>query len=160
MVDRAYTIAAWVRGTGGASGDYIICGEDASGSNHLALRLATWTSGVPDPLKVQFISELAGSGNQRVTKSLAYPIAEDGAWHHWAASHDPATGVMTLYIDGEPVVSKVGLVNAVPTLTTLTLGAEASGANAVPADLDEVRIYDYPLTDADVLALYLDGPSG
>ena len=96
-----------------------------------------------------------GTDTSAIVKSTQ--SINNGAWRHVVVSRDSASGLVKVYVDGA--------LSASGTLTTGYLYQRAFGigrpengqlANYFPGTLDEVRIYDRPLTDGEVLALYSD----
>ncbi|MNI34280.1 hypothetical protein D3C73_882680 [compost metagenome] len=75
----------------------------------------------------------------------------DGAWHHVAAVVDRSSGIR-LYVDGVLVGQDTSLLQgSVTSSLPLTIGV--SGANTMNGLIDDVRIYRYGLTAADIQAL-------
>ena len=85
-------------------------------------------------------------GNQTVTGP-----ADDGNWHHWAVSYVSATGLLTIYRDGQGVssgtVAEGGLSGA---NSTFTVGR--SGSTFFTGSVDEVRVWTVARSAADILA--------
>lgn len=92
--------------------------------------------------------EVQGSG-------LSGNIAvNDGAWHHVAAVYNPtATNKVSLYVDG--ILDTAGnLTTTVNTglATTVRIGSRIDTVNFFQGDIDEVRIWDKALTQAEIQA--------
>lgn len=105
--------------------------------------------------------------------SYAYPSTGinnlDSGWHHFAITYDQqvATSLATLYIDGNKVDTKIHYAVAdidYSHQNSFLIGAEAGPQNVPEGDfwqggIDEVRIYNYALSEGGILALYTN-PTG
>ncbi|WP_147255765.1 LamG-like jellyroll fold domain-containing protein [Streptomyces sp. PT12] len=79
-----------------------------------------------------------------------------GEWTHVVGVTNVADGAMRLYVDGARVASAVYTTHW-DAGASLLLGASAhrgTATNFFAGDLDQVRLYDYALDDADVAALH------
>ncbi len=77
----------------------------------------------------------------------------DSLWHHIAAVYDPtALKKVTLYVDG--IVCGTGNFTSTPATTAgnVVIGRRIDGLNPFGGDIDEFRLWNIALTDADVLA--------
>ncbi|MHB9024188.1 MAG: LamG-like jellyroll fold domain-containing protein [Armatimonadota bacterium] len=82
-------------------------------------------------------------------------VLSAGRWVHVIAIYDAACGQQAIYVDGkciveEPVKSGVTITGTKP----LRIGADTQGSSRFSGKVDEVRIYDYPLTDSEIQARY------
>jgi len=75
-----------------------------------------------------------------------------GEWHHVAATYDGST--MRIFVDAAPAASasKTGAV-ANSSSVPLALGAQPQGSNELDGLLDDVRIYDRALSQAEIEVL-------
>jgi hypothetical protein len=139
----AYTAAAWVKLNGMPGSTATVVGSQ-EGSVHLSVdymgyvRAGFWNAGV---------EEVAASGAMLVS----------GKWHYVAGTHDGAT--LTVYIDGvadgtyTPMAGTA--VNSNPTplqiggLDDTSYSGSFSG-NYLNGQVDEVRVWDVALTQADI----------
>lgn len=93
-----------------------------------------------------------------LTSASSLPL---GSWHHLAFTASKTTGMIHLYIDGvladeSPFDTDVDYIEAVP----VHIGKSIfQGLDHLPynGDLDEVRLYDRALSEAEVAWLYGDG---
>ncbi len=76
----------------------------------------------------------------------------DGIWHHVAGVRD-ARGTITLYIDGRRDGSRGGAPEPRDATQRLTIGCIQTGTNHFIGKLDEVRIYDRAMDDAEIASL-------
>ena len=92
-----------------------------------------------------------------ITASAATPKLGTGAWHHIAASYDG--NQLSLYLNGVQLPGSPKVVGAVKLgsdSTPVTLGCEDENGTLVgwlDANLDDVRIYNRSLTDAEIKVL-------
>ncbi len=79
----------------------------------------------------------------------------DGQWHLITATYDPADTTMRLYTDGEYSGQVVIDLSALPlTPAPLSIGGR-DGEHTISGGVDDVRIYSYPLSTAEVAGLYI-----
>ncbi|WP_146854126.1 choice-of-anchor D domain-containing protein, partial [Brevifollis gellanilyticus] len=90
------------------------------------------------------------------TVRVDLPLPSTGVWHHVALTYDAAAG-MRVYLDGVLAGSNLGAFGPVNVTTNaLAIGTKPAG---VPSDtfnglLDDVRLYNVPLSAADVTGFY------
>lgn len=79
----------------------------------------------------------------------------DGLWHHVVLSYD-VTGQILLYLDGSPARSMTAAVPVIPSPAQTLIGGLDVGApiGAYDGRIDEVQVYDFPLTDQEVDYLF------
>jgi hypothetical protein len=137
-----YTKACWLKATNTNTSRNVMSGS-------------TWPTGG----HVMFASGSVGSkisaGHNGVTTVVQDNVNGAlvlGQWYHYAVTYDGTTGQMILYANG--VAVDTGTAGAV-TDSSVLIGSLTSGAgNEWPGYLDDVRIYDYPLSSEQVAALY------
>jgi len=76
-------------------------------------------------------------------------------WNHVATTYDSTTTTVEIYLDGELSVAGTAEVPSTPTQTTLLLGhrAGAAAGEHYGGLLDDLRIYDRVLSEAEISAL-------
>ncbi len=79
-------------------------------------------------------------------------------WHYVAATCDGTD--RTLYYDGKSIGSDTVGVHEVPDLSNFAIGCTRPGIEFFPGDIDEVRIYNYALTDIQIAAEYTTDKPG
>jgi len=89
-------------------------------------------------------------GYDRISKR-AEPDEYAGRWNHWAFTKDSDAGEMKIYLNGVLWHSGTGHHRLIGQAPQFRLGAGYAGI------LDDVRIYTYPLTAAEVKVLYGGG---
>ena len=82
----------------------------------------------------------------------------DNLWHHVVVTHDPVSDYSALYIDG--VLENTGDCDFSEFSFTGIDSYIARNNSSNPAlysgDLDDIRVYNYPMDEADTLALFYD----
>ncbi|KTD84722.1 LamG-like jellyroll fold domain-containing protein [Paenibacillus etheri] len=93
-------------------------------------------------------------GGASQPKTLSFPWTyNDNKWHHYVASYGQKTG-LKIYVDGKVVASDATNLGPLPRVTSkILLGADVSGGEAYNGQLDDVRIFNGPLTQNEVLRL-------
>ncbi len=96
---------------------------------------------------------LRGVGSVASSGSL-----NDDQWHMVTATYNAETGVITTYVDGEPVGSDTSSDVALTNIYPVILGAEHIDgvANRYEGLLDSVGIYSYAISPLEVAVLYTD----
>ncbi|MFI5932345.1 LamG-like jellyroll fold domain-containing protein [Actinoplanes sp. NPDC051494] len=149
----AYTVAAWVRpNTAPGSVDWAVAGVDGTNVsafyleyNHLS---GTWAMNLPgtDATTAVFRSTTGG------------PAPKAGDWTLLTGRVEPATGAVTLFVDGLPKTSMT-----VPTSSfwkaegKLSLGRgrwARADATFFPGRIGAARTWNHAAEDADILAFY------
>ncbi|HEV7976933.1 LamG-like jellyroll fold domain-containing protein [Amycolatopsis sp.] len=145
-----YSVAAWVKlndsGDGTAGGAFqTVVSQD--GGDHSAFFLQY--SGADKRLAFSFVG----------TRALAPTAPVPGRWYHVAGVRDAATGQVKLYVDGQLAATKDACLGEASTGHTV-IGRGQFGGNQVDhlnGAIDQVRVYDRALSDADVSALFTSG---
>jgi glycine betaine/choline ABC-type transport system substrate-binding protein len=75
-------------------------------------------------------------------------------WQHVVLVRRAATKEMRGYKDGLPGVTSTYVTGPAPNTYNLNIGRVPAGSQEFEGLIDEVRIYDRALTDAEVQALY------
>ncbi|OMP30096.1 hypothetical protein BKM32_14570 [Mangrovimonas sp. DI 80] len=139
----ARTVEAWVRTTKNSlpdqEGQSVICDWGYSSSGQRFTFNLLWNNSIR--------LETAAGGVSGVT-----PV-NDGAWHHVAAVYDPsASPKVKVYVDGEEDASGNPTVNtsSYSYATKIRLGKRVDGVNFFQGDLDEVRVWNVALTEAQI----------
>lgn len=147
VVANDFTIAFWMKttATGGAgtqwySGNGLVDGEvGGAGADFGTSLLGS---------KVAF-----GVGNPDTT--IQSPTAvNDGAWHHVAVTRNGTSGAMQLFLDGVPQASATGPTGTRTLPTSLRIGSIQTGVRFFSGSLDEIRLYNYALTSAEIARLF------
>ncbi|MFO7668988.1 MAG: LamG-like jellyroll fold domain-containing protein, partial [Bacteroidales bacterium] len=75
-------------------------------------------------------------------------------WAHIAGVRDTEAGILKLYVNGEMLVSVADGTGSTSQDIDLHLGSSADAGGALLGVLDEVKLFNYALSDAEVQAIY------
>jgi hypothetical protein len=145
--NNARTVEAWVRTDANC-----IPGASSGGKQQVVVDMGTFTNGARYTLNLLWANsvriEVGGSGLSGTT------AINDSAWHHIAAVYDPSSANKKhrVYING--ILEASG--NITTSVNTgsgaVVIGRRVDGVNPFEGDIDEVRIWDVALSDADIYA--------
>ena len=104
-----------------------------------------------------YVRQKSAAGCNAIAVEIEFPLS-DGKWHHIVfAIEDAGESEVSIYMDGEPQDVIVGdakkLDTFIPFVEPVYIGAANNRGNVerfFPGLIDEVRIYDRPLTDVEV----------
>ena len=104
-----------------------------------------------------YVRQKSAAGCTAIAVEIEFPIS-DGQWHHIVfAIVDAGKAEVSIYMDGEPQEVIVGdakeLDNFIPFVQPVYIGAgnnRGAASRHFPGVIDEVRIYDRPLTADEV----------
>ena len=104
-----------------------------------------------------YVRQQSAAGCNAIAVEIEFPLS-DGKWHHIVfAIIDPGESEVSIYMDGEPQEIIVGdakkLDTFMPFVEPVYIGAANNRGNVerhFPGVIDEVRIYDRPLTADEV----------
>jgi Concanavalin A-like lectin/glucanases superfamily len=107
----------------------------------------------------RFSTRKSGGGTSQIYSS-SYP---DGNWHHLVAVCDEANGSTTLYVDGvnAGTVTGVGGTGLYSSTYPIAIGSQSYGlgsSSQFNGIIDDVAVYNYALSSAQVLAHYNAAP--
>ena len=146
------TLAAWIK-TGAATGQWHNIIAKGHGTGEIVLRL----DGNAQPSQIW-----CGSYDTADHMVKSYDLeGELDTWIHLVGTYDSGLELWTLYINGEWVSETPDPVGAVTVSDRgWAIGARASEDGTYPTErhytgcIDDVRIYDVPMSESDALALY------
>ena len=145
LVGNDFSISFWLKttATGGTgqwwAGKGLVDGEIPGATNDFGIALLGGNVGF-------------GVGNPDVTITSSTTV-NDGAWHNIIATRNSTSGAMVLYVDGVVRASGTGPTGTRATPVSLRLASLQTGFNYLAGSMDEVRIYNYPLTANEVKTL-------
>jgi hypothetical protein len=137
-----FTVAAWVKEKGIASGTFesVLATNEVSGASGFRLTIA---QNATTQFKIRFYSTLSG-GN--VLVETPYYIIAPEVWRHVSATYDGTTA--TIYIDGQAVATGTG--NIVGNTQAIRVAAGISGFYTMSGYIDELRFYTRSLSSQEV----------
>lgn len=95
-----------------------------------------------------------GHGNMNMAVFPWRGVWDDGLWHHYAVTFDEQDGVR-IYKDGKPFAHRPDVAGPLPSecKAPFMMGASEANNEYFEGSLDEVRVYDHPLTPAEIQVL-------
>ena len=93
------------------------------------------------------------SVKSQATLVNASPLLSE-KWAHIAAVRDTETGMLKLYVNGEMMASTADGTGSTSQDMDLHLGSTAIGGGSLLGVLDEVKLFNYALNDAEVQDIY------
>lgn len=124
-------------------------------SNSISTQQVILDYGAMSPLGSRFTLNMINFGKLRIevggngfnsTQSIA-----DGNWHHVAVTYDDnATNKFRMYIDGQLEIAQNTSVAVNTVSAGLFIGQRNDGVNNFLGDIDEVRIWNYARTQAEI----------
>lgn len=122
----------------------------SSSYNHIFVRTT-------NPNSIQVQGQVVG-GTSAFANSYTISI---GAWHHIVAEWDTVNDVYSVYIDGvaKTINGSITDTSWLPSTQPFTIGGGAGGNDSYAGKIDEFRLYNKLLTQAEVTKLYKLGKS-
>ena len=144
-----FTMAFWVKRdqTDTTSGDGIF---DALGITGNGTGYQCFFSGDPDMDHIKFrLDDVTGDFKNIKSQN---PMADATAWHHVALTVDRSNREAVMYVDGiaDPPVDIKILRGALSPDQNLHIGGFNSGQKGLDGKLDELRFYNYVLSQAEI----------
>jgi hypothetical protein len=149
-VNNAITIAVWLDGYRTGGRNWVInAGADG---NYIEVI-------VPDANDDYVYWRAGNDTNDLLVWKDATPQGWVGNWHHFAFVKDEDAGTMKIYFDSEVARSKDGVISSLSNLggqpfrfgAALGVGADYVGR------MDDLRVYDYALSDSEIASLFRGG---
>lgn len=152
--DRSFTVSAWVTLTSTA-GFATAVSQDGFVASGFFLQYSAADG------RWAFSRTNADTANAAATRALSTAAPALNTWTHLSGVYDAEAGQLRLYVNGIRQ-SATAYTGGWLATATLQLGRGRWNATAVdyfPGAIDEVRTYDYALSDAQAAAVY-HGPDG
>lgn len=99
----------------------------------------------------------AGTVGADVYDTTGTPLVTDGAWHHVAVTYDTSTNLTTTYIDGVVRGTKTAASDAGSSATAFALGSRVGLSAMYQGQMDDVRVYNYTRSAAQIAWEYNRG---
>lgn len=147
---NGYTVSAWVRTTApGENWTAMVNKENGAAGEGFALAA---DPGSGNAVHILRGASYNGDGNQYG----ATPVNDD-QWHQVIGTCDADTGVTRIYVDGRLEAENTNTNAPAVNPNALVFGAWGGETfSAYDGDLDDVRIWSYPLTEREAAILYTD----
>jgi hypothetical protein len=139
---RAFTVSVWLNRAAGATNACIVNKSFGTNGNN------SWQACVSAAGKLAFFSSSTASNDALPSD----PVIATGGWHHVALWWNGTT--KATYIDGQRTAHNDAMISFDD--SDITIGADTDGSTTVAplnGELDDVRIYDPALSDAEIIAL-------
>jgi hypothetical protein len=99
----------------------------------------------------------AGTGDYDRTFTNVLDASQyKGQWNHWVFTKDSNSGHQNIYLNGELVDSNSGNYKPMNNISKFAIGSRYDGSSGYQGLIDEFRVYDHPLTAAEVADLYIN----
>ncbi|MDZ7310186.1 MAG: LamG domain-containing protein, partial [candidate division KSB1 bacterium] len=155
QLTNSLTLSAWFKPASSKLGEYIISKSDHNTPGYEYLICFDYCQGV------------TGWGLKTAVGGIDYDevgsnwTPQDNQWHHVVVTFS-YPGQLRLYLDGNLLNSKNSTGNIEPTTQDVIIGCiRPSGEPSMryfDGALDDIRIYNRALSDAEIQALYQEGP--
>ncbi len=96
-----------------------------------------------------------GIGNSDTSVASVNNI-NDGEWHFCVATRNAASGEMKIYVDGELENSANGPTGTKADSANIVMGVIQGSENYLTGAIDEVKLYNYVMSDLDIAITYYD----
>lgn len=111
----------------------------------------------PDTLN--FILVTQDAGGVKTNRVCSYNLGDSvGQWYHVAATYNKTTGVQTLYVNGVSVSTQThpagNTIVPLAAYTDMRIGYSRINNGYFDGTIDNVRVYNRPLTSAEIAAQY------
>ena len=148
----AFSIAMWVRGPVGQR-DMRIFSEASTTNNTPLFNLGTHNRGANGALD----GYIRGNGGALLNHTYSTSVVFDDTWHHIAWSDN--NGRVVLYVDGVADGTDFSYTRAPMDVNTTTIGGilRATPSYHWRGEIDEVRLYNYALSEEDVAGILEPG---
>jgi hypothetical protein len=95
-----------------------------------------------------------GNPDGASTTLVSVTNINDGEWHYCVATREHVTGQITIYVDGEQEASGTAPLGTKDAPEVLRIGSLLAAANYLAGQIDEVKLYNYPLAELTVASQY------
>ncbi len=152
VVTRDFSVAYWVKTSSvGATGQWW-AGKSMVDAD---------VPGVANDWGISVVGNRAafGIGNTGVGTTIeSTSNINDGSWHHIVATRVNASGAMKLYVDGVLQATGTGSTALRDAPGGIRVGSTLFGGSFLTGAIDDLKIFDHPLTSAEVSALFATSP--
>ena len=143
-------IALWVYGSSQQPrNDTVLCARDASGYRVLNIHLPWGDS------NVYWDAGNNGTVSYDRINKIATAAEFEGRWNHWVFSKNADSGEMKIYHNGTVWHSGAGKNRSMAGITDATISRDSFVYDGM---IDDVKLYDGPLSDQVVAELFYDKP--
>ena len=139
--EGSYSVSAWARLDEATGAFQTVVSQDTGGASAFFLQY----SGQDQRWAMSFVG----------LRALSPEKPEVGRWYHLVGVRDASAGTLSLYVDGKKVATQHACTAPASTGHTVIGRGQYDGnkVDYLRGDVDEVRIFDRALTDAEVASL-------
>lgn len=138
-----FTLSLWVNTTDANGAFRSIISKDIAGCGSAA----DWFIDIENGAPIFWV----GTPCTAITSSKRI---DDGSWHHVVARRIRSNGAMTLFVDGIQKASGSSGTGSLSNSTDLLIGSLSGTDNFFIGKIDDVRVYNYALSDIQIQLLY------
>jgi hypothetical protein len=151
-----YSISMWVRGPMNQVDRRVFSESNNAGNNNPLFNIGTDSAATPTGVVDILIRNDAGASALAHVKSVG--VAFNDAWHHLAWVDN--NGNAALYIDGVRDATSFVYTKPVLSVNTTTVGGilRATSCCWFNGRIDDVRVFNYILSDAEIGTIFGGGP--
>jgi Concanavalin A-like lectin/glucanases superfamily len=150
-LDKQITVTLWLNSAGQPRGaNWIFEALDSAGG--------PTGRAMVDANQVVFDSGFGGSGQFDEVERVLQGASRAGVWTHWAFTKNAISGNMNIYRDGVLWQRGVEKYRPLTPAVVFKIGSTADGSLGFIGVIDDVRVYNLELNQADIFNIYLDSP--
>ena len=146
-INTGITIAFWQYGTPSPHHTDTLCCSNYAYNIYdpaISINLGCWKS----PGKYNWDCGRPWSFDSRLSGNHQYKDEWSGRWNHWAFTKDVETGKMQIFLNGVLYDSRIGAKSPISAITSFEIGSGWYGG--YDGLIDDFRIYDYALSQAEI----------
>ena len=131
-------------------------GSTTSATSEMSLSIGSWNASYDNRIVFSLGYDVPDNGADCIFIASASPFTDTSGWHHVAVTvSDLGGGVLSasLYVDGKLEGTDTGSQNDRSVWDAMRIGASGDGSRSFNGQIDEVRVYETPLSGAQVQAL-------
>lgn len=140
-----YTIEMWINRTVSATTGYLMHKESGSGAKGGYTIISANTNKITTSIRNVSSSVVTITSSSTIITNNSY---------HIAVTYDNATTNLSLYVNGILENSSITNITNSATITNLGIGATAAGATFFTGTIDEIMIYEFAKTGAEIQSDY------
>jgi hypothetical protein len=156
FADESFSVSLWARSENGGGQYDKLFQRNLGGNTFWQAETANFDGAVIWNIR-------SGSGDQNAEIKTENIFDGNTDWHHLVFLRDADNEELRAYVDGVLSIDDGGTAGVESDVESLEgggdlgIGAENNGAQPFEGDIDDFRIYDVALTEADVLTIYNNG---
>lgn len=149
--DESLTFMAWYKDDTGTVEGSIFHHNKASVQDNVYFGVGRWGNGYA---YIDLHNQTTGSLNIGYKYIKGSVLVDDGNFHHIAGTLDRSTQWMTLYVDGKVDGTPVKHSGRFSPDSVIYIGCDGAGTTCINGFLDDIRIYNRSLSQAEIVAIY------